>query len=109
MAQPAPRAPAADADAEAAVPGIRTVIEGGAGGGLRRPARLVKSSVLRRQESVLRTREVRVEVHCAREGEDWGRVASPSWMDEKWRVRPESSSAGSSAAGAREVEGEEEV
>jgi len=75
------------------LPGLSTFIEGGT---IRTPSRLTKTS-LRRQESVLRTREVVVEVHYEKDVEkgDWDRVGSPSWMDEKWKRR----SSGSSASG----------
>jgi hypothetical protein len=71
--------------------GLSTFIEGGT---IRTPARLTKTS-LRRQESVLRTREVVVEVHYEKDVEkgDWDRVGSPSWMDEKWKRRSSESSA----------------
>jgi hypothetical protein len=63
---------------------------------VRTPSRLTKSCGLRRQESVLRTREVFVEVHYETDVEkgEWDRVTSPSWMDEKWK-RPSSGSSAS--------------
>ncbi|KAF2686922.1 hypothetical protein K458DRAFT_429842 [Lentithecium fluviatile CBS 122367] len=72
------------------LPGLSTFIEGGT---IRTPSRLTKTS-LTRKESVLRTREVVVEVHYEKDMEkgDWDRLASPSWMDEKWRTRRDSES-----------------
>jgi hypothetical protein len=68
-----------------ALPGLSTFIKGGTA---RTPSRLKKTS-LRRKESVLRTREVVVEVHYEKDLEkgDWDRIANPTWMDEQWKTR----------------------
>lgn len=64
---------------EDALPGLRTYVTADTGH---------KRCDLARKESVLRTREVVVEVTYEKDLEkgDWGRLGSPSWMDEKWRV-----------------------
>lgn len=66
------------------LPGLQTFVRGGTPNKARR-----KGSGLVRNESVLRTREVVVEVHYEKDmdKEDWDRIASPSWVDEKWMRR----------------------
>lgn len=70
-----------------AIAGPKTYVRGGS------PDSGGNSCGIARKESVLRTREVVVEVHYERdlEKKDWERITSPRWVDEKWERRSGSS------------------